>query len=97
MDIKEINGNKVLHLIDYATRYSVGVRIPSKESSDIINAVFKYWITYFGTVTYFHASSHVKPPRVKTCMQMKASRKEHKNNKHRHLASFVFLCWTRID
>ena len=28
---------------------SVGVRIPSKESSDIINAIFKHWITYFGT------------------------------------------------
>ena len=50
MDIKEINGNKVLHLIDHATRYSVGVRIPSKESSAIINAIFKHWITYFGTL-----------------------------------------------
>ena len=49
MDIKEINGNKVLHLIDHATRYSVGVRIPCKESSEIINAIFKHWITYFGT------------------------------------------------
>ena len=48
MDIKEISGNKVLHLIYHATRYSVGVRIPSKESSDIINAIFKHWITYFG-------------------------------------------------
>ena len=47
--IKEINGNKVLHLIDHATRYSIGVRIPSKESSDIINAIFKHWITYSGT------------------------------------------------
>ena len=49
IDIKEISGNKVHHLIDHATRYSVGVRIPSKESFDIINAIFKYWITYFGT------------------------------------------------
>lgn len=49
MDIKEINGNKVLHLIDHATRYSVGVRIPSKERSDIISAMFKHWIAYFGT------------------------------------------------
>ena len=49
MDIKEINGNKVLHLIDHATRYSLRVRIPSKESSDIINAIFKHWITYFRT------------------------------------------------
>ena len=49
MDIKKINGIKVLHLIDHATRFSVRVRIPSKESSDIINAIFKHWITYFGT------------------------------------------------
>ena len=49
IDIKEINSNKVLHLIDHATRYSVRVRIPSKENSDIINAIFKHWITYFGT------------------------------------------------
>ena len=48
MDIKEISGNKVLHVIDPA-KYSVRVRIPSKESSDIINAIFKHWITYFGT------------------------------------------------
>ena len=46
MDIKEINGNKLLHLIDHATRYIVGVRIPNKESSDIIIAIFKHWITY---------------------------------------------------
>ena len=49
MDIKEVNGNKVLHLIDHGTRYSVGVRIPSKERSDIIRAIFKYWVAYFGT------------------------------------------------
>ena len=49
MDIKVINGNKVLHLIDQGTRYSVGVRIPSKESSDIISAIFKHWVAYFGT------------------------------------------------
>ena len=49
MDIKEISGNKVLQLVDHATRYSVGIRISSKESSDIISAIFKHWITYFGT------------------------------------------------
>ena len=49
MDIKEISGNKVLHLVDHAMRYCVGVRISSKKSSDIISAIFKYWITYFGT------------------------------------------------
>ena len=38
-------------------------------------------------VMYFHASSHVKPQRVKTCMQMRAGRKEHKNER-RHSGSF---------
>ena len=36
---------------------------------------------------YFHAGSRVKPWRVKMCMQMRASRKEHKNNE----------CWTQFD
>ena len=49
MDIKEISAYKVLHLVDHATRYSVVVRISSKEGSDIISAIFKHWITYFGT------------------------------------------------
>ena len=41
-------------------------------------------------VTYFHAGSHVKPWRVKKHMQMRAGRKEHKNNERCHSASFVF-------
>ena len=49
IDIKEIRGNKAFYLIDHASRYSVGVRIPRKESSDIKNAIFKHWITYIGT------------------------------------------------
>ena len=48
MDIKEIKRHKVLHLVDHATRYSVAVRLPSKESTDILTAIFKHWIAYFG-------------------------------------------------
>ena len=62
MDIKEINSNKVLQLIDHATRYSVGVRIPSKECSDIINAIFKYWIIYFGTSGSILTNNHIYQP-----------------------------------
>ena len=36
MDIKEIRGHKLLHLVDHATRYSVAVRILNKESSSIL-------------------------------------------------------------
>ena len=48
MDLKEINGHKVLHLVHHATRYSVGVRLQSKESSDILITIFKHWVAYFG-------------------------------------------------
>ena len=39
-------------------------------------------------VKYFHASSHIIPWRVKTRMQIRAGRKEHKNNERRHLGLF---------
>ena len=41
-------------------------------------------------VMYLHTSSHIKPWRVKTRMQMRAGRKEHKNHKRCHSASFTF-------
>ena len=41
-------------------------------------------------VTYLHARGHIKPWRVKMCMQMRADREGHKNNEHHHLASFAF-------
>ena len=41
-------------------------------------------------VTYLHTGSHVKPRRVKMCMQMRAGRKEHKNNEH--CCSVSFAC-----
>ena len=52
-DIKEIKGQKVLHLVDHVTRYSVGVRLPNKESSDIISPIFKHWVAYFGVTGTF--------------------------------------------
>ena len=39
-------------------------------------------------VRYFHTGSHLKPQSVKTGMQMKAGRKEHKNNERGHSVSF---------
>ena len=48
MDIKEINGDKMLHLIEHGIRYSVSIKIPCKESSEIINAILKHLIAYFG-------------------------------------------------
>ena len=48
LDMKDIKGNKILHLIDLFSKYSVAVRVPNKESSTIINSIFKYWVAYFG-------------------------------------------------
>ena len=53
MDIKEIDSIKVLHMIDHATRYSVAVKLSSKESAEILKVVFKFWIAYFGTPDAF--------------------------------------------
>ena len=57
MDIKEIKRHKVLHLVDHATRYSVAVRLPSKESTDILTDIFKHWIAYFGAPGGFHTDN----------------------------------------
>ena len=46
--MKDIKGNRILHLIDLFSKYSVAVRVPYKESSTIINTIFKYWVAYFG-------------------------------------------------
>ena len=48
LDMKHIKGNKILHLIDLFSKYSVAVKVPNKESSTIINTIFKYWVAYFG-------------------------------------------------
>ena len=53
MDIKEIHGKKVLHMIDHATRYSVAAVLKNKESCEIVSHVFKYWVSYFGAPRSF--------------------------------------------
>ena len=53
MDIKKIKGHKVLDLVDHATRYSVGIKLQSKESSNVLTAFFKHWVTYFGATGTF--------------------------------------------
>ena len=47
LDMKDIKGNKILHLIDLFSKYSFAVRVPNKESLTIINTIFKYWVAYF--------------------------------------------------
>ena len=53
LDLKEIDGTRILHLIDNFTRFSVAGRVKSKDSSEIISVIFKLWIAYFGPPSYF--------------------------------------------
>ena len=48
MDIKFINGQPVIHLIDALTRYSAAGVLYSKEPRGIINFMFRNWICIFG-------------------------------------------------
>ena len=48
VDSKEINGFKILHLIDHTTRYSAATIVKSKQKEEIVKAIFRIWITLFG-------------------------------------------------
>ena len=48
MDIKEIAGKMVLHLVDHATRYSVASLLKCKRSDEIVKVVMQFWVAYFG-------------------------------------------------
>lgn len=53
MDIKFINGEPVLHLIDHATRYSSGCRVRNKKPETIVQAILSHWIRIFGCPKQF--------------------------------------------
>ena len=48
MDLKEINGHKILHIIDHPTRYSAATIVKSKQKEEIVKARFQHWVTLFG-------------------------------------------------
>ena len=49
MNLNEMNGFKILHLIDHATCYSAATIVKSKQKEEIVKAFFKIWITLFGS------------------------------------------------
>lgn len=53
MDLKDVDGTLLLHLIDTATRYSAAVIIKSKHAPVIVDCIFRMWIAYFGTPNMF--------------------------------------------
>ena len=48
MDLKDIEDVKVLHCIDYVTRFSSAFPVSSKDPDECIDAFFKIWIVIFG-------------------------------------------------
>ena len=50
-----MSGWLVLHMVDYATRFSVASALKSKHSSEIVRIanVMQYWISYFGAPRTF--------------------------------------------
>ena len=48
MDLKYINGDWILHLIDHVSRFSAAAYVRSKKPEEIIENIFQIWISVFG-------------------------------------------------
>ena len=53
MDLKDILGFTVLHMIDHATRYSSACIVPNKKRETIVKAVLQNWVRIFGPADSF--------------------------------------------
>ena len=51
------HGVYILHLIDLFTRYSVACVRNSKRANQIVDAIMKIWVSYFGTARCFLADN----------------------------------------
>ena len=59
MDLKGINGHKILHTVDHATRFSSAAVIKSKHKEEIVKAIFQNWIVSFGPPNKFFQITEV--------------------------------------
>ena len=50
MDLKQIKGHWIMHMIDLCTRLSAAKFIPNKEPRTIINAIMEIWIQMWGAI-----------------------------------------------
>ena len=50
MDLKQLNGQWILHIIDMWSRYTTSVFINRKTSRDVINALMHKWVGVFGVM-----------------------------------------------
>ena len=48
MDLKIWRGKYILYMIDSFSRYTVATVIPRKKPNEVVDAIFKHWVKYFG-------------------------------------------------
>ena len=48
MDLKIWEGKYILYMIDSFSRYTVATVITRKRPNDVVDAIFKHWVKYFG-------------------------------------------------
>ena len=53
LDLKDILGFKILHMIDHATRYSSACVVANKKKETIVKGIMEHWIRLFGSPKYF--------------------------------------------
>ena len=53
MDLKLCHGKILLHMIDQCTRLSASCTIPNKNPDTVIKAIFKIWISVYGSAAKF--------------------------------------------
>ena len=49
LDLKQLNGKTILHLVDLCTRLSAGCIVPNKEKETIVRSIFRIWIAVYGS------------------------------------------------
>ena len=57
MDLKFIESNIILHLIDHVTRFSAAAIVKSKEREEIVKHLFRSWISIFGAPSKFFSDN----------------------------------------
>ena len=48
MDLKEINGHKILYMVDHTTWFISAAVVKSKHKEEIVQATFQHWIVLIG-------------------------------------------------
>ena len=53
LDLKQLNGKIILHLIDLCTRLSAACIIPNKNKETVVKSIFRIWVAVYGSPKKF--------------------------------------------